>query len=157
MNCLLRHWCLRPRFAAQRPGDSGGNPRRTIFKEVASASTLGVGLFTFVLFLQTLGKNNGFLSLLVRAAAPASTVGYLLSLVVPLVIPFTVPLGILVGILIGLSRMSSDGEITAMRAAGVPGPQNRRPGDGLRVFGNRGYRLRGALAEAVVDAGNIAW
>ena len=32
----------------------------------------------------------------------------------------TIPFGVLVGILIGLGRMSSDGEITAMRAAGVP-------------------------------------
>ena len=32
----------------------------------------------------------------------------------------TIPFGVLVGILIGLGRMSTDGEITAMRAAGVP-------------------------------------
>ena len=34
-------------------------------------------------------------------------------------LPLTIPFGVLVGILIGLGRMSTDGEITAMRAAGV--------------------------------------
>ncbi len=33
--------------------------------------------------------------------------------------PLTIPFGVLVGILIGLGRLSSDGEIIAMRAAGV--------------------------------------
>ena len=32
----------------------------------------------------------------------------------------TIPFGALVGILVGLGRLSTDGEITAMRAAGVP-------------------------------------
>ena len=31
------------------------------------------------------------------------------------------PIGVLVGVLLTFSRMSSDGEITAMRAAGLPG------------------------------------
>ena len=34
-------------------------------------------------------------------------------------LPFTIPFGVLVGILIGLGRLAADGEITAMRAAGV--------------------------------------
>ena len=34
-------------------------------------------------------------------------------------LPLTIPFGVLVGILIGLGRMASDGEIIAMRAAGV--------------------------------------
>jgi LPS export ABC transporter permease LptG len=43
----------------------------------------------------------------------------LLLLAVPPVLPWTIPFGMLVGILIGLGRMASDGEIVAMRAAGV--------------------------------------
>jgi LPS export ABC transporter permease LptG/LPS export ABC transporter permease LptF len=90
---------------------------RSIFREVTSSALLGTVLFTFVLFLQRVGK---LFEILVRSSAPPKTVGYLFSLAIPFTLTFTVPLGVLVGVLIALSRMSSDGEITAMRAAGVP-------------------------------------
>ncbi|HEV2689961.1 MAG TPA: LptF/LptG family permease [Bryobacteraceae bacterium] len=90
---------------------------RSVFREVANSALLGTVLFTFVLFLQRVGK---LFEILVRSSAPPLTVGYLFSLAIPFTLTFTVPLGVLVGVLIALSRMSSDGEITAMRAAGVP-------------------------------------
>ncbi len=46
---------------------------------------------------------------------------YLFALALPPVLVFTAPIGILAGLLVCLGRMSSDGEITAMRAAGLPG------------------------------------
>ena len=92
---------------------------RSVFKEVAGAALLGISLFTLILFLQRVG--SGLFSLLVRASATPKTVAYLFALAVPASFPFTVPFGVLVGVLIGLSRMSSDGEITALRSAGVPG------------------------------------
>jgi len=76
-------------------------------------------MFTFVLFLQRLSANKLF-ELLARSSANWQTVAYLFSLVLPPALTFSVPVGVLVGVLIGLSRMASDGEITAMRAAGVP-------------------------------------
>jgi LPS export ABC transporter permease LptG/LPS export ABC transporter permease LptF len=90
---------------------------RVIFWEVASSALLGTILFTFVLFLQRVGK---LFEILVRSSAPPETVGRLFALAIPFTLTFTVPLGVLVGVLIALSRMSSDGEITGMRAAGVP-------------------------------------
>ncbi len=90
---------------------------RTIFKEIISSSFLGVILFTFVLFVQRSGQLFAFL---VRNSGSARQVAYLFALVLPQVLPFTIPLGVLVGTLLTLSRMSTDGEITAMRAAGVP-------------------------------------
>ena len=92
---------------------------RSVFAEVATGAIVGVSLFTFILFLQRVG--SGLFSLLVRASATPKTVAYLFALAVPASFPFTVPFGVLVGVLIGLSRMSSDGEITALRSAGVPG------------------------------------
>ena len=92
---------------------------RSVFAEVATAAMLGIGLFTLVLFFQRVG--SGLFSLLVRASATPKTVAYLFALAIPASFPFTVPFGVLVGVLIGLSRMSSDGEITALRSAGVPG------------------------------------
>lgn len=90
---------------------------RAIFFEVTSGAVLGTVLFTFVLFLQRVGR---FFEILVRSSAPPRTVAELFVLAIPFTLTFTVPLGLLVGVLIALSRMSSDGEITAMRAAGVP-------------------------------------
>ncbi len=90
---------------------------RAIFREVTLSAFLGTVLFTFVLFLQRVGR---FFEILVRASAPPWTVGHLFVLAIPFTLTFAVPMGLLVGVLMSLSRMSTDGEITAMRAAGVP-------------------------------------
>ncbi len=91
---------------------------RNIFREAASATVLGTVLFTFVLFLRSIGQ---VFELLVRSSAQPYTVAYLSALVLPPALIFTVPIGVLVGVLLAFSRMSSDGEITALRAAGLPG------------------------------------
>ena len=90
---------------------------RAIFREIAKSAIFGAVLFTFVLFLQGLGK---LFEILVRSSAPPATVGHLFALAIPATLAFSLPLGVLVGVLIALSRMSSDGEIVALRAAGVP-------------------------------------
>jgi LPS export ABC transporter permease LptF/LPS export ABC transporter permease LptG len=90
---------------------------RAIFREVAKSAIFGAVLLTFVLFLQRVGK---LFEILVRSSAPPATVAHLFALAIPFTLTFTLPLGVLVGVLIALSRMSSDGEIIAMRASGVP-------------------------------------
>lgn len=84
----------------------------------------GILLFTFVLFLQKAGQ---LFAILVRFSGPPRTIVYLFSLAFPQALIFTIPLGTLVGVLMALSRMSSDGEITAMRASGIPGRAIGRP------------------------------
>ncbi len=90
---------------------------RYVFREIFSGAVLGTLLATFILFLQ---KADTIFELLVRST-PANTrlVLQLFVLAIPSVLPFTIPFGVLVGILIGLGRLAADGEITAMRAAGV--------------------------------------
>jgi len=90
---------------------------RYIFREILSSAFLGTFLATFVLFLQGI---DPIFEVLVRSNASAKTVVALFALAMPPVLPQTIPFGMLVGILIGLGRMASDGEITALRAAGVP-------------------------------------
>jgi LPS export ABC transporter permease LptF/LPS export ABC transporter permease LptG len=97
---------------------------RTVFWETLSATLLGTLLFTFVLFLKSADK---LFELLVRSSADPTTVAYLFTLALPPVLVFTAPIGILAGLLVCLGRMSSDGEITAMRAAGLPGRRVARP------------------------------
>jgi LPS export ABC transporter permease LptG/LPS export ABC transporter permease LptF len=89
---------------------------RYVFREIVSSAMLGTVLATFVIFLQSVDR---LFELLVRGSANTQTVLWLFALALPPVLPLTVPFGVLVGILIGLGRMSTDGEITAMRAAGV--------------------------------------
>lgn len=99
---------------------------RAAFREIATSSLLGIALFSFVFFLRQLGTGQIF-ALMLRSSAEPHTIAYLLTLLIPPTLPFTVPVGVLVGILIGLSRMSSDNEVTAMRAAGVPARVLLRP------------------------------
>src|SRR3954468_24150716 len=91
---------------------------RTVFREILASAALGCVLFTLVLFLE---RARPLFEFLVRDSGSPRLVATLFALVLPQALPYAIPLGVLVGTLITLSRMSSDGEITAMRAAGVPG------------------------------------
>src|SRR5581483_5874590 len=89
---------------------------RYVFREIVSSALIGTALATGVIFLQRVGK---IFELLVRSSPDPEAIIYLFALAIPPVLPLTIPFGVLVGILVGLGRMSADGEITAMRAAGV--------------------------------------
>ncbi|MDX1984011.1 MAG: LptF/LptG family permease [Bryobacteraceae bacterium] len=90
---------------------------RHIFREVATGAFLGTVLFTFVLFLQKLGR---LFEQLVTSSASVEQVAGLFLLILPQTLPFTIPVGVLTGVLITMGRMSGDAEIIALRAAGVP-------------------------------------
>ncbi|HYW42058.1 MAG TPA: LptF/LptG family permease [Bryobacteraceae bacterium] len=90
---------------------------RYVFREIVTSALLGTLLATFVIFLHGVGT---LFELLVGAGNQGvHTILMLFALAMPPVLPTTIPFGVLVGILIGLGRMASDGEIIAMRAAGV--------------------------------------
>jgi LPS export ABC transporter permease LptF/LPS export ABC transporter permease LptG len=102
---------------------------RTLFREILASAALGCILFTLVLFLE---RARPLFEFLVRDSGSPKLVAYLFALVLPQALPYAIPLGVLVATLITLSRMSSDGEITAMRAAGVSG---RRVAPPILAFG----------------------
>lgn len=89
---------------------------RYILKEVASHALIGVGLFTFIIFMRDLGR---LLELVVRNSAPLPSVVEIFLFTLPTTFTITLPMGVLVGILIGLSRLAADSEVTAMRASGI--------------------------------------
>ena len=97
-------------------------------------------LFTFILFLRSLGK---LAEQLVRGSATPETVAYLSGLVFIPTLTFAVPVGVLVGILIGLSRQASDNEITALRASGVPARRLLWP---VMTFALLGFLVAGAAS-----------
>src|SRR5688572_15512185 len=90
---------------------------RRVFKEIVTGALLGTTMFTFVMFLNRLGR---LFEQLVTNTTSLQDVGALFLLILPPALTFTIPIGILVGVLIATGRMSNDAEIIAMRAAGVP-------------------------------------
>jgi lipopolysaccharide export system permease protein len=89
---------------------------RYIFREIVTSSLLGTFLATCVVFLQ---KVDRLFEVLVASSPGPEIILRLFALTIPPVLPLTIPFGVLIGILIGLGRMASDGEVVAMRAAGV--------------------------------------
>lgn len=90
---------------------------RYIFVSVALTSLAAVGVLAFVLMIGNVLKD--LLSLALAGQLPPDTFVHLVVLTVPFVISYALPIGILTGVLLVLGRMSSDREITAIRASGV--------------------------------------
>lgn len=113
---------------------------RYVFREIVVSTLIGTLLFTFVLFLQTIGE---VMPLLIGPNVSGQQTLYLFLLLVPQTLVFTIPVGVLVGVLVGLGRMSTDGEITAIRAAGIPGRRLVRP---IAVWAVLGAAASGATS-----------
>src|SRR6185295_2608384 len=77
---------------------------------------LSVVLLTAILFTQQAGR---FSELAVYADLPLDLAAEIAAALLPNVLVLTVPVAVLAGIVIGFSRLGSDSEIVAMRAAGV--------------------------------------
>ena len=90
---------------------------RHIFANVALTCLASVGLFAFVLLLGNALKD--LLGYVLAGQLEPATFLRLILLLVPFVVSYALPMGILTGVLLVLGRMSSDRELTAIRAAGV--------------------------------------
>ena len=121
---------------------------RQILKEVFSHGLLGLLLFTFVLFLR---DTNRLLEMLLRESAYIGTVLYLFLLSFPSLLDFTIPMAVLIGILITLSRMASDGEVVALRAAGMSVHSFLRP---LALFAALGCAIALYLSVSLAPQAN---
>jgi len=106
---------------------------RHIFKSVLFTCTASVGLFGFVLTVGNFIRD--LLGPVLAGQLAPPTVVRLVLLLVPFVISYALPLGMLTGVLLTLGRLSSDSEITAMRAAGLSIPRIAMPVFLLGVLG----------------------
>jgi len=77
---------------------------------------LALALLTAILFTQQTGR---FAELALYNDLPLSLAAQIAAALLPNVLILTLPVAVLAGIIIGLSRMGSDSEIIAIRAAGV--------------------------------------
>jgi len=105
---------------------------RHIFKSVLFTCFAAVCLFAFV--LMSVNVLRDLLGPLLSGQLQLLMVGRLVLLLVPVVISYALPLGMLTGVLLTLGRLSSDGEITAMRAAGLSIPRIALPVLALSVL-----------------------
>lgn len=90
---------------------------RHLFTSVLVGTVVAVGLFGFV-FIAGLGLRE-YLPLAAKGQLPWMTVARLIALMVPYAAVYVLPVGLLTTVLLVLGRMSSQQEITAMRAAGL--------------------------------------
>jgi lipopolysaccharide export system permease protein len=90
---------------------------RHIFANVVLTCGAAVGMFAFVLMIGNSLKD--LLPLILAGQLAPDMVVRLILLMVPFVLAYALPMGMLTGILLVLGRMSSDHEVTALRAAGV--------------------------------------
>lgn len=90
---------------------------RHILKEILVSTGLAMGLFVFVLLM---GNALRDVAELVAAGKLGVDVFLkLIGLLIPYVAAYALPLGMLTGTLIALGRLSSQREVTAMKAAGL--------------------------------------
>lgn len=90
---------------------------RHLFANVAGTCLAAVGLFAFVLLLGNALKD--LLGYVLAGQLEPTTFVRLILLLIPFVVSYALPMGILTGVLLVLGRMSSDREITAIRASGI--------------------------------------
>jgi lipopolysaccharide export system permease protein len=90
---------------------------RHIFANVIVTCGAAVGMFAFVLLIGNVLRD--LLGHIVAGQLATETLVHLVALSIPVVISYALPMGMLTGILLVLGRMSSDREVTALRASGL--------------------------------------
>ncbi len=111
---------------------------RYVWKELAPPFAIGLGVFTFFLFIDRIYQLT---NLVITKNVPFHLVFSLLVFMLPPFLTLTLPLALLVALLLVCGRLAGDLEVTALRAAGV---------SPLRLF-------RPFVAAAVLVTLLIAW
>lgn len=89
---------------------------RYILRELAVPFVLGLAIFTSILLIVRILK---LVELVVNRGVPLTQMARVFSYILPAFLEVTVPMALLLAILVAFGRLSSDSEITALRAAGV--------------------------------------
>jgi LPS export ABC transporter permease LptF/LPS export ABC transporter permease LptG len=89
---------------------------RYIISEIIGPMGLGFLVYTFILLLRFLFQSA---EMIIRRGLGVSVVVKLLLVTLPNIVVLTLPMSLLFGILIAVGRLSSDSELTAMRACGI--------------------------------------
>jgi lipopolysaccharide export system permease protein len=87
-----------------------------IFKEILPIFIIGLMIFTVILLMDKILK---LIELIVARGVDVSQIMMLLLFISPSFLIFTIPMGVLLAILLAFGRLSSDSEITALKASGM--------------------------------------
>ena len=98
---------------------------RHVLAETAFASLVATGAFVFLMV--TSNVLNQVAGAMTSGRISGEDGLMLVALLFPGVIPYALPLGVLTGVLMAFGRMSSQHELTAMKAAGLGLPAIARP------------------------------
>lgn len=89
---------------------------KLVYLDIIHPTLLGLIVLTFIVFARELGNLS---SLLVSRTADSLSLLKICLSILPGILIFTIPMSLLLGTLIGISRLSSDNEITALKAGGI--------------------------------------
>jgi len=89
---------------------------RYLFKEIIQPFGIVLFILTFVLLM---GKILQLMDLMVNKGVSLVDIAQLILFLLPSFLVFTIPISLLISILIALGRLSSDNEITVLKASGL--------------------------------------
>ena len=87
-----------------------------LLRELGSPFFLGLLIFTFVLLMQWV---LDLIEMVISKGVNVTTVLELIVYIMPSFLVLTLPMGVLVATLTAFGRLSTDSEITAMKASGI--------------------------------------
>jgi lipopolysaccharide export system permease protein len=94
--------------------------RRTIYlsiiREITSLFLLGLGIFTLVLLM---GRMIKLTEMVISRGVALADVGRMIMYLMPSFLVYTIPMAFLLAVLLTFGRLSSDSEITVMKACGI--------------------------------------
>ncbi len=123
---------------------------RYIFREIIPPFFLSIAALTLVLFLQRMYR---LVELIVSKGATISAAAKLFAFVMPGFLVLTIPMSFLVGTLTAFTQLSSDSEITAMKASRVSLYNMMRP---VMLFAVLAFLVTAGISLVVAPASNHA-
>lgn len=102
----------------------GKTLERYLIREISGAFLAGLAVFTFILLI---GRILDLVDLVLSRGVPGMAVLKLFALIFPSFLEMTIPMACLLAVVVVFGRLSSEGELTAMRAAGISLAQMVRP------------------------------
>ena len=120
-----------------------------LLKEMVPAFLIGLTGFTFILLT---GRILQLTELFVNKGVPLGYILRLLSLLIPAFLVLTIPMATLLSVLLTFNRLSSDNEITALKASGVSLYQMVPP---VLVFALAAYAATIAFSLHFVPRANV--
>lgn len=102
----------------------GKTLRRYLLRQIGGAFAAGIAVFTFVLFV---ARVVDLLEMIFARGVPGTLVLRLLACIVPTFLEATLPMAFVLGVVVAVGRLGADGELLALRAAGIDVFQMLRP------------------------------